>query len=330
MIVNRPRPLVTAITPFLDPSEPAFREAIESVLAQSYRPLEYILVDDGSDPSLAERLAREFKNTDVRMRWIQHPSATNEGISASRNLGVAEASGVYVAFLDADDLWLAHKIQRQVEIMEAHPDVAMVFGQTLYWNNHLVSDRQRHRDFTPFRSDDKSGKFLPPEYFLRIMRDNAVSPSMSNLMLRREMLNACGGFEDEFRTLYEDQVMVAKICIENSVYSIPECWDKYRQHDASICRRANHKETVFARRRFLLWLEHFCRTRGHDNPEIREAIAKNLWMNLKDCRARPSKSYSLVRWTRKWQLRIEKILVPAFLRRRRWSESRIKRLRSDL
>ena len=256
MIMDRPRPLVTAITPFLDPPEPAFRDAIESVLAQSYRPLEYILVDDGSDPSLAKRLAREFKDNDVRMRWIQHPSATNEGISASRNLGVAEASGVYVAFLDADDVWLAHKIQRQVEIMETHPDVAMVFGQTLFWNDHSVSNQQRRRDFIPVHSDHKPRKYLPPEYFLRIMRGKAVIPSISNFMLRREMLNACGGFEDEFRTHHEDQVVVAKICLENSVYAIDECLVKYRQHDASICRQANHRRSVLARRRFLLWLEH--------------------------------------------------------------------------
>ena len=116
---NRP-PLVSVVIAFLD-GERFLREAIDSVFAQTYERWELLLVDDGSGPA-ASSIARECAAREPgRVRYLEHDEHRNRGLSASRNLGIAGARGVYTAFLDADDVWLPDKLMDQVAILESRP-----------------------------------------------------------------------------------------------------------------------------------------------------------------------------------------------------------------
>src|SRR5215208_465500 len=104
-------PRVSAIVIFLN-AGPFFEEAIESILVQDYDDWELLLVDDGSTDGSTE-IARRYADGDPsRIRYLTHPGGENRGMSASRNLGVRQARGEYVAFLDADDTWLQGKLTR--------------------------------------------------------------------------------------------------------------------------------------------------------------------------------------------------------------------------
>src|SRR5207249_11176371 len=94
-------------------------EAVESALAQSYQPIEVIVVDDGSTDGTAEEL-RPFKD---RIRYLVQ---ANQGPAAARNHGIRAARGEYVAFLDADDLWAPSKIEKQVAAMEKSDKIGVV------------------------------------------------------------------------------------------------------------------------------------------------------------------------------------------------------------
>src|SRR5262249_29683621 len=123
---------VSAIMIFHD-AERFIEEAIASVFAQTWRGWELLLVDDGStdaSSAIARRWASEHPD---RVRVFAHPARANLGMSASRNLGIGHACGDYVAFLDADDVWLPHKLAMQVGVLEAHPEVAMIYGPSEYW-----------------------------------------------------------------------------------------------------------------------------------------------------------------------------------------------------
>jgi glycosyltransferase involved in cell wall biosynthesis len=96
--------------------------AIESVLAQSVLPLEIIVVDDSSTDGSGAAARRFVPN----VRVVTQP---NQGPAAARNCGVGLAQGDYLAFLDADDLWVSNKLQRQLHALAADPTLAMVFGQ---------------------------------------------------------------------------------------------------------------------------------------------------------------------------------------------------------
>ena len=104
-------------------------EAVESVLSQTYRHLEVIVVDDGSTDRSGE-VAKSFADKGVRYCHQIH-----SGIGPTRNKGVELAQGDFIAFLDADDRWPHEKIERQLRAFESDPALEMCFGQALQLQN---------------------------------------------------------------------------------------------------------------------------------------------------------------------------------------------------
>ena len=104
-------------------------EAIESVLTQTHRRLEVIVVDDGSTDRSGE-IARSFAD-----RGVRYCHQLQAGIGPARNKGVGLAQGEFLAFLDADDRWPVEKIERQLEAFESDPALEMIFGQAVQLQN---------------------------------------------------------------------------------------------------------------------------------------------------------------------------------------------------
>jgi glycosyltransferase involved in cell wall biosynthesis len=114
------RPLVSVLIGAFN-AERYLEEAIESVLAQSYRPLELVVVDDGSTDGTS-RVAQTFGDA------VRYAHQENAGNGAARNTAVGMATGEVLAFLDADDRFTPDKLERQWLILEADPEVDVVFG----------------------------------------------------------------------------------------------------------------------------------------------------------------------------------------------------------
>ncbi|MBI4317895.1 MAG: glycosyltransferase [Chloroflexi bacterium] len=107
-------------------------EAVDSVLAQSFRDFELIVVDDGS----TDRTAEVVKSYGPRLTYIYQ---TNQERSAARNAGIRRASGQYLAFLDADDIWLPQKLERQIEVFDRAPEIGLVHS----WAYFIDGSSQR-------------------------------------------------------------------------------------------------------------------------------------------------------------------------------------------
>jgi len=103
-------------------------QAIESVLVQSYRDFEIIVVDDGSTDNTEEVVAK-FDN---RVHYIRQ---ANRGPNAARNTGIRAARGEFIAFLDADDLWLPEKLALQIELAAARPEAGLIYGGILLFDS---------------------------------------------------------------------------------------------------------------------------------------------------------------------------------------------------
>ncbi len=109
-------------------SEAYLDDAIKSVLRQTLRPSEIVVIDDGSTDDSA-KVAQSYAN--VGLRYV---GQDNQGQGAARNRGIRETDGEWIAFLDADDIWSDDKLQRQLEFAESHPEIRMVSGNKLWWD----------------------------------------------------------------------------------------------------------------------------------------------------------------------------------------------------
>lgn len=186
-------PRVSVISIFYN-AEPYFAEAIESVLGQDFDDFELILVDDGSTDSSAMLAQTYAANDPTRIRYLEHPGHENCGMSATRNLGLSQARGEYVAFIDADDRWAPAKLREQVEILDANPEVDAVCGTVNYW-----SSWQSGEDRLQPTGHVQNQPIDPPEAALELYPlGTAAPPCPSDLMLRRSSIEEVGGFESSF------------------------------------------------------------------------------------------------------------------------------------
>ncbi len=143
---KRAAPLVSTIIIFLN-AQRFLAESIESVLSQTYDGWELLLVDDGSTDESRNIALHYAKQYSGKVRYFDHSGRENRGMSASRNLGIANAKGEYIAFLDADDVWLPHKLEHQVAVLESQPHAAMVYGPTQWWYSWTGDRTDVPRDY---------------------------------------------------------------------------------------------------------------------------------------------------------------------------------------
>lgn len=255
-------PLVSVITIFLD-EERFLAEAVESVLGQSYPRWELLLCDDGSTDGSAA-IARDYAGKHAgRIRYLTHPGRENRGMSATRNLGLAHCRGEMVGFLDADDVWLPGKLEREVAALDANPGAGMVVGPSLYWHSWTGEPDAVALDEAS-RVGAAPDRVTPGVRVLaRILRGSAEALCTCGVLVRRSVVEAVGGFEDRFRGLFEDQAFFAKVLLDHDVYAIPDCLSLYRQHPDSCCARASLEMPVLDARHqeYLGWLSGYARSR---------------------------------------------------------------------
>jgi glycosyltransferase involved in cell wall biosynthesis len=269
-------PVVSVVAIFLN-AERFLREALDSVLAQSYADWELVLVDDGSSDGSAA-IALDYCRKHVeRIRYLRHPEGTNRGMSASRNLGIQASRGTYVALLDADDVWLPRKLEQQVALLDAHPTAALVFGAAEYWCGWTGRPDDLARDNVPALGFDANCLHHPPSLAVRLHPLGlGTAPCPSDLLLRRSVVQRLGGFEESFsgpNQLYEDQAFLAKVYLHEPVYASSETWIRYRIHGDSCSSAAARTGTQAAVRQFFLnWLANYLQVHAIEDPEVQSAL----------------------------------------------------------
>lgn len=243
------KPRVSVITIFYDAAE-FLGEAIESVLGQDFTDFELLLVDDGSTDRSAA-IARSYcENGTDKVRYLRHAGGANLGMSASRNLGIREARGEYIAFIDADDRWRRPKLREQLEMLDRLPEVDAVCGSVNYWQSWSGG-----KDEVVPTGHDGDNMVAPPDAAVRwYPLGKAHAPSMSDLLMRADAIRAVDGFERSFTGAYEDQAFLAKFYLQSAIFVSTRLWSDYRLHDGS-CMAKTVREGRYntVRRDFLDW-----------------------------------------------------------------------------
>jgi glycosyltransferase involved in cell wall biosynthesis len=215
-------PLISCIVPVFN-GERYVREAIDSIFAQTYRPLEIIIVDDGSTDNTAA-LIRSYGDR------VCHLRQNNQGPASARILGLGAAKGEFIAFLDADDLWHREKLERQTTRFQARPelDYCVTHVQN-FWIAEMDAEAEKYRQHRISRPlpgyvtgtllarraiFDVVGLFNPglahgdsTDWFLRAAEHGAVVEVLSDVLLFRRLHPAnrsrvlAGKSRDEFLRL---------------------------------------------------------------------------------------------------------------------------------
>jgi glycosyltransferase involved in cell wall biosynthesis len=203
-------------------------EALRSVLGQSYADLELIVIDDGSDDFDYSRLLE----LDARIRVIRLEGV---GVSAARNAGMRIAKGRFIAFLDADDVWFPGKLDAQIRYFERHSEVGCVFGGFTKWHADKHGVFPEAADLMADCSDisecepERSGWL-----YTRLLTGLLVG--MNTAMIRREVFDSLGGFDESMR-IGEDYLFWLKISRIHEMHALNGKVALYRIHAASAMSR---------------------------------------------------------------------------------------------
>jgi len=215
------------------------RETLDAIAAQTFRGFEVLVVDNGSTDGSPD-IIREYAARDPRFRLLQHEGAVNKGLPASVKLGVESARGEFVAFCEADDVWMPEHLERCMDL------VAKSEGEA----NFLITDLQpfgdpdRCRDIEEgraFRREALSGERnrITPEQFRRV---NWIF-TFSIVMVRRSVLLGCD-FLSVPRPSNLDWWLWRQIALENDVWVVHERLTRWRLHKASFTIRDDNPESI--------------------------------------------------------------------------------------
>ena len=210
-------PLISVIIPTYN-SAPYLSEALDSVLAQTHTRIEVLVIDDGSTDNTAAVMAGYTDRT-VYIKQMQ------SGPSRARNRGIAKAKGAYTAFLDADDMWLTSKLEKQLSVLKQNPEAGLVYSKSV--------------DF-----HDRTGKELrvyPREMHSGMLFDLLLeSPlfGLPSVIVRTQILKELGGF-DEGLTTAEDTHLYLRIARNHKIIGTPDILVKRRIHDHNLSNRVD-------------------------------------------------------------------------------------------
>jgi glycosyltransferase involved in cell wall biosynthesis len=267
------RPLVSIITPFLN-LENYLEATIQSVLAQDISNWELLLVDDGStdkSTAIAKQYAERYPHQII---YLEHDGHSNKGPSISRNYAMQHARGEWIAFLDGDDLFLPSRLSTQLKWVQQYPQATLFCEATYYWYSDAEPDAKDK--VIPVGVAD--GLYKPAQLtYLLYPIGKGDAPCMCGLLVKKDVLLNKGGFEESFRSLYGDQVILSKLYLDQHVYVSSDCNNWYRQRPGSIVQsHFDYKKYMQARAFFLRWFKTYLKQNKLGNRKLKWLIWKYL------------------------------------------------------
>ena len=188
-------------------------EAIDSVLAQTWKDMEIIVVDDGSNDGTGEAVRRYGD----RVRYFYKE---NEGPANARNMGIKKARGAYLAFLDSDDVWKPEKLGVQMDFMGEHPEIKLVCTDSSIMGSSECGEGKLRRDFV--------GNLFPLLFSKSFIRTSTV-------LMTKECFGEIGYFNGEFEPA-EDYDLWLRVAKRYPVAYLCQPLVRYRKHEENISR----------------------------------------------------------------------------------------------
>ena len=211
--MSKENPLVSVVMPAYN-SEKYISEAIESILSQTFKDFEFIIIDDGSSDRTWE-IIQEYAKKDERIRCVKNEKNLN--VSQTRNKGIDLSRGKYIVWADSDDISLPHRIEKQLNFMETNPDVGLCGSFMEFFGDFEKESVRKYSD-----KDEILRKL--------IFRQNPVAQPAC--IMRIDILKKSGGYPD--LSLSEDLYIFFKMGEISKFSNIQEVLVKYRVHSGSL------------------------------------------------------------------------------------------------
>jgi GT2 family glycosyltransferase len=223
-------PRVTVLTTVYNGAR-YLQEAIDSIHAEEFTDFEHVIVDDGSTDATPDILARAATR-DPRIVIVR--TERNHGVASAANRGLAIARGEYIARLDADDISLPGRLAREVAVLDAHPDIALVSMnyESIDPIGNLLGTS--HRDH-------------PPAVVAYLLNFSNALGGHSQVMFRKSVVDALGGYDETCRASLDFDLWT-RILAHGRIVVLPELGMRYRIHDLSISRNGSGDQVVVGKR----------------------------------------------------------------------------------
>ena len=178
-------------------------------------------------------------------------------------------------------MWLPHKLEQQVAILDAHPKATLVLGATEYWQSWAGNSGSQEQDIVQSPGVPANQVYEPPSLLNLLLKEAACVACPSDLLFRKEAIANLGGFEQSFIglfSIYEDQAFLAKVYANQPVFVSDQCLDRYRLHADSICATTNRAGQLGKARIFFLnWTAEYLSSQRMLDADTRDLIRRQLW-----------------------------------------------------
>ena len=217
---------ISAIVPAYN-AERTILQTIESIRQQTYKNLEIIVINDGSSDRTLELLES------VRDERLKVYSYENEGLPTARNRGIFHATGDYISFIDADDLWTKDKLEKQLMALQQNPQAGVAYS----WVICMVQDPENPDNitFVPDKKFNLTGNIYPD-----LLLGNFIGNG-SNILARREAIESVGEFEPTLKSC-EDWDYYLRLAAKWEFVLVPESQILYLKTAGTMTSKAHIME----------------------------------------------------------------------------------------
>lgn len=221
-------------------------EASDSVLAQTFKNFEFILIDDGSTDE-TWTIIESYRDRDQRIVAI---SKNNTGLTDSLNMGISQARGAWIARQDADDVWEPTKLEEQVNFLRNHPEVVLLGTGFVEIDEHGRSVK-KHR--------------LPPAHRTLVRRLTRWQPYFphSSALFKRDIAQLAGGYNQLFRKTQDGDLWM-RLAEHGNIACLKNCLVRVRKHSAQISNAVTGTSQIVYG--IAASTSHFLRIHGCNDP----------------------------------------------------------------
>ena len=215
------------------------REAVDSVLRQTFKDWELIIVDDGSTDQSVDIIWEYVNKYPDKIKLLTHPNHENRNIAQTYRLGIKNTTGDYVAFLESDDIWLEDSLFMKIKAFDKHNDIVLTYTDVEIFGEKGTWRENRESVIKNIRKTNNKHKNKP--FYASELRNKNIVPSFSTVMAKRDVFDNVDFSIPKEYEMWLDLWLWRQLSLKGKFFYIPRKTAKWRIHKASYNSKIDRK-----------------------------------------------------------------------------------------